>query len=128
MKPADSSKSLLLSPMPKSASGNSRVIRSKSSFSFHGMNESFGLPVLETFESLGIISVLNAGNFGSNKNLKKKAQSVNLEKFLKDLEAYGFSGIWNHPMTRCYFLMYLLYKDAANLFVSVYAFRFTSFL
>jgi hypothetical protein len=40
------------------------------------------------------------------------------EGFLKDIELNGFSGMWNHPITRCYFLMYLIWSKQANLYVS----------
>jgi hypothetical protein len=43
------------------------------------------------------------------------------EGFLKDIESNGFSGMWNHPITRCYFLMYLIWSKQANLYVCIYA-------
>lgn len=48
----------------------------------------------------------------------KSLKSTTGEGFLKDIELNGFSGIWSHPITRCYFLMYLLWTKQANLYVS----------
>ncbi|KAJ3174605.1 hypothetical protein HDU87_007088 [Geranomyces variabilis] len=38
------------------------------------------------------------------------------DKFLHDIGAQAFAGLWNHPITRCYFLMFLLWKEYENLY------------
>ncbi|KAJ3164097.1 Intersectin 1 (SH3 domain protein) [Geranomyces variabilis] len=38
------------------------------------------------------------------------------DKFLYDIGAQAFAGMWNHPITRCYFLMFLLWKEYENLY------------
>ncbi|KAJ3310864.1 Rho guanine nucleotide exchange factor 26 [Boothiomyces sp. JEL0838] len=46
--------------------------------------------------------------------------SLNLlgeEGFLKEIEIKGFTGIWNHSITRLYFLMYLLWRGQENLYL-----------
>jgi hypothetical protein len=72
-------------------------------------------PVISRSRSSYSIHVLQ--NFNSVMSPVKSLKSPAGEGFLKDIELNGFSGIWNHPITRCYFLMYLIWSKQANLYV-----------
>ena len=39
------------------------------------------------------------------------------EGFFTDLERKGFTGIWGHPITRLYFLMYLIWNGYENIYI-----------
>ena len=54
------------------------------------------------------------------KNVADSASPIkgNDGDFLNDIELNGFRGIWNHHVTRCYFLLYLISIKRENLYVS----------
>ncbi|KAJ3021216.1 hypothetical protein HKX48_008982 [Thoreauomyces humboldtii] len=67
--------------------------------------------------SSGIISLAGASAGGA----AATAASLSVappkhEGFLTDIGANTFSGIWNHPITRCYFLMFLIWREYENLY------------
>lgn len=72
-------------------------------------------PVISRSKSSYSIHVLNQHG-ANNKNSISTAKAPT-QGFLQDVEMNGFAGMWNHPITRCYFLMYVIWTKQANLYV-----------
>ncbi|KAJ3124415.1 prolactin receptor [Nowakowskiella sp. JEL0407] len=82
-----------------SSSPHTPVVRSRTSFSFN-------ISSMIKSPPKNIVGI----EIGNSLEKKVGVDKPNNDLFLRDIEGRGFSGIWNHPITRCYFLMYLLWR------------------
>ncbi|KAI8816965.1 uncharacterized protein EV422DRAFT_267552 [Fimicolochytrium jonesii] len=107
------------------------VLRSRSSYSFQSMSNLLTLSNLtrhlrkqSTIDGTIQIPLATATvapsstSTGNPRPTPKVDTSLLKDKdgFLKDISSRGFSGLWNHPITRCYFLMFLLWRNLENLY------------
>ncbi|KAI8917482.1 hypothetical protein DFJ77DRAFT_307391, partial [Powellomyces hirtus] len=110
------------------------VVRSRSSYSFQAMNSVLTVPNLmrnirkqSLAPAAAVIPVAPSAPTTVSTSPDGKATETSPsagvpsvisknDRFLNDIGAQAFSGVWNHPITRCYFLMFLLWKEYENLF------------
>ncbi|RKO98180.1 hypothetical protein CXG81DRAFT_17066 [Caulochytrium protostelioides] len=78
-------------------------------------------------DNLAYAAIGNIMTFGSLTENFAKRQAIeamqdmrspkkNHHDFLSEIEERGFSGIWGHVITRCYFLVFLMYHDLHALY------------
>ncbi|KAI9004057.1 hypothetical protein BC832DRAFT_69814 [Gaertneriomyces semiglobifer] len=94
------------------------VARSRSSYSFDSMSSLLTIPNLTRRKSPTELVPKKKSDSVRKKGGKDGgggAEDAN-EGFLSEVETQDFSGVWNHPITRSYFLMYLLWRGFANLY------------
>ncbi|TPX67721.1 hypothetical protein SpCBS45565_g03605 [Spizellomyces sp. 'palustris'] len=105
------------------------VVRSRSSYSFQTMSNLLTIPnLLSNLRKTSIAPAPEPPKHDSGAPLKREArsragtaapgdgQASEDDGFLKEIGTQGFAGIWNHPITRCYFLMFLLWREFENLY------------
>ncbi|KAJ3043426.1 hypothetical protein HDV00_005124 [Rhizophlyctis rosea] len=63
----------------------------------------------------GTVAAATSGQAGGGAASLGKEKAID-EGFLGEIQAGGFSGVWNHPISRCYFLMFLIGKGYQNLY------------
>ncbi|KAJ3305041.1 Intersectin-2 [Kappamyces sp. JEL0829] len=90
------------------------MVRSKTSYSVH----------ITAFSALDAKLKTSQGSDYSLKDSKEHfkelpgdVDSSVEDGFLRDLDLKGFHGLWNHPVTRLYILMYLIWRKQENLYI-----------
>ncbi|KAJ3145423.1 Intersectin 1 (SH3 domain protein) [Geranomyces michiganensis] len=127
------SSTLLASELHRGAS-HPAVVRSRSSYSFQAMTSVLTVPNLMrnirkqsvipgTIAAAAVVATQPPTPVSTIPPSSAKAEDTSpsgtlgkTDKFLHDIGAQAFAGMWNHPITRCYFLMFLLWKEYENLY------------
>ncbi|KAI9098738.1 hypothetical protein DFS34DRAFT_618767 [Phlyctochytrium arcticum] len=104
------------------------VVRSRSSYSFQTMSSLLTISNLltnirkanstttEGASALGAGSKRDARSRQGTAGPGSSLTAPDEDGFLKEIGNDGFAGIWNHPITRCYYLMFLLWREYENLY------------
>ncbi|KAJ3386906.1 hypothetical protein HDU92_002209 [Lobulomyces angularis] len=111
----------LTSPQPTLAINEfwQSIVRSKSSFSLKALtkfdNSNSNVKIQLKKESPMEKKLMRNASTRSRNSIGNNNFS-DTAGFLKYIESSGFSGIWNHPVTRCYFIMFLIWAGFPSLF------------